>query len=214
MKIAFLIIFALLTSLAHARCPSGMFSDTSKDPFYKFTVDENKNIYLIFCGYPGQDKGQTIETGEYAIFLTNATDIPINGSEPILYFDAVHDTVIYKSSTRLKIKDIWGGFTYTFNKNTKSFTKEFSYKPNTLTQKDFENLKANIESGKLDYMDPWQVLDAVILGYPGADKLFNKLPWYLRNSAAGAEEFDKAELVYKAYNKSLKSRNRAGRTTP
>jgi hypothetical protein len=110
MRIALLITIPLLASLAHARCPSGIFSDASKDPFYRYTVDENKNTYLIFCGYPGEDKGQSIETGEYEIFLVNSTDTPINGNKSILSFDAIHDTVINKSSTSLSIKDIWGGF--------------------------------------------------------------------------------------------------------
>lgn len=189
----------LLAAVAQAKCPEGIYSDPGKDPFYAFNTGGENGINLIFCGYAGEDKGNTIQTGEYDIFLVNSIGQPINDGKPILAFGAVDETIINKFTKELVIKDIWGGFTYTFNANTLRFEKSFSYVPSQIGLKSFNELKSKIESGQIDYMWPWQVLDSAILGYPGAERLFLGLSKYVNNSAAGSEEYSKAKIVYEAY---------------
>lgn len=198
-KTTILILILLLSTVAQAKCPEGIYSDPGKDPFYVLNVDRENGVNLVFCGYAGEDKDNTIQTGEYDIFLVNSTGQPINDGEPILAFGAVDETIIDKSAKTPVIKDILGGFTYTFNANILRFEKSFSYKPSKISLETFNDLKSKIKSGQMDYMWPWQVLDAAILGYPGAESLFLGLSKYVSKSAAGSEEYSKTKLVYEAY---------------
>lgn len=200
-RIIFL-FFLLVPMVAHSKCPEGIFSDPSENPFYEFKVD-SKNSKLIFCGYAGEDEGSTILSGEYDIFLIGPHGHLLNEGHPILSFGAVAETIIYKSPDRLAIKDIWGGFTYTFNSEDQVFRKTYSYKPADISRGEFNHLKDSIESGQIDYMWPWKVLDAAILGYPGAENLFLGLSKYISNSAAGSEEYSKTKLVYDAYKQNV-----------